>query len=1008
MTEPQQGASTSSSGIFVDTITTITYAAYLSVVAREFRKRIVLVDRVKNGIEYKNVFDGREAVDKLVHIINDPKRRDIALRLGRALGAQRFFHDVNYDNRLIDTDTEIYQFYDDNEYYTSHSDTSSAILSAGTMTTASSNMSDLSSVTMLRDADAIAAAVVAGTTTSQHYNNNNEDHIPNHHEEEDDVDSQVAGVGDTTANGGIPLPNGIFTDLTHCYVPTCVGRKPCYSFACPKREVYLYFLHIKREENHIDARLARSTTHAYLRQQEQPLWSNVVSQHISNNVSQSERKRQETIFELAYTEDGFVKDLEYVNQMWIQPLRKKDIIPLERRETFIDKVFCNIMTIHELNYRFLSALRARQKENPIVAQIGDVVLDFVVQLEPFLLYGARQHEAKYMVDTERSINPKFAAFAEQTERHPSSYRLELDGYLSKPTARLGRYTLILDAILKHTPDDDHHPDRTNIPKATDIIKQFLTRVNEENGKAKNRFDLERIDQKLLFRHDKMDLRLLDENRKFIKQVKLRKTANPDAPEYHLLLFDHYLVITKAKLIRQHERYVVKRKPIPLELLEVTLQSGMATRPSVDLNRSNTSNTVTTLNDPLAPSRFGYPITFQHLGRRGSGPITLFATALPILKPWMEQIQIQQALKSQRTPIFELVPAIQERRFLYDTKVNHLVTFNNGKQYVMATDVGVFVGHTGPSSRPHKVLSIDKAIQVEVLEDAQLLLVLADKTLWEYSLEVLNNQPDKQPAGRRIQGHVPHFHVGTSLNRKLVCVPRVSTLNSTITLFEPARPQELVKSKNFLGKLVRMPASDIHLRRFKECYVPSEAWAVELSASLMLITCPRGIVMVDLVTRQPQQMLNPADRSLTFVTERENDESRKILRSSSVKHIAVFKTPRNDHLVCYDEYAFYIDSKGNRTYRNFRIEFEGSPEAYAFSYPYVIAFDPNFIEVRHVITGELEQIIRGRDIQCINNGHKTEKPYIFGVMTDRKDATFQYIFQLQPVFEDPLLSTTSLL
>lgn len=92
-------------------------------------------------------------------------------------------------------------------------------------------------------------------------------------------------------------------------------------------------------------------------------------------------------------------------------------------------------------------------------------------------------------------------YIQETERDPSSYRLELDGYLSKPTARLGRYTLFLDAILKHTPPDN--PDRINIPKATDIIKQFLTRVNEENGKAKNRFDLERIDQKLLFKSDKV-------------------------------------------------------------------------------------------------------------------------------------------------------------------------------------------------------------------------------------------------------------------------------------------------------------------------------------------------------------------------------------------------------------------------------------------------------------------------------------------------------------------------
>ena len=164
-------------------------------------------------------------------MINEPKGRNIALRLGRALGAQRFFHDVNYENRLIDTDTEIYQFYDDSEYYTSHSDTSSAILSAGTMTTASSNMSDLSSVTMLRDADAIAAAVVAGTTTNG-ANFGGDDNNISRVEDDDDEHGHAAATAT-----GIPLPNGIFTDLTHCYVPTCIGRKPCYSFACPKREV---------------------------------------------------------------------------------------------------------------------------------------------------------------------------------------------------------------------------------------------------------------------------------------------------------------------------------------------------------------------------------------------------------------------------------------------------------------------------------------------------------------------------------------------------------------------------------------------------------------------------------------------------------------------------------------------------------------------------------------------------------------------------------------------------
>lgn len=50
-----------------------------------------------------------------------------------------------------------------------------------------------------------------------------------------------------------------------------------------------------------------------------------------------------------------------------------------------------------------------------------------------------------------------------------------------------------------------------------------------------------------------------------------------------------------------------------------------------------------------------------------------------------------------------------------------------------------------------------------------------------------------------------------------------------------------------------------------------------------------------------------------------------------------------------EYAFYIDSKGNRLFSNFLIEWEGTPESFAFSYPYVMAFDSCFIEIRNVIT-----------------------------------------------------------
>ena len=64
---------------------------------------------VKNGLSYKEAFDEREAVDKIAYIIEitDP---NLALLLGGALDAQKFFHDVTYDRRLQDSPYKLYQF----------------------------------------------------------------------------------------------------------------------------------------------------------------------------------------------------------------------------------------------------------------------------------------------------------------------------------------------------------------------------------------------------------------------------------------------------------------------------------------------------------------------------------------------------------------------------------------------------------------------------------------------------------------------------------------------------------------------------------------------------------------------------------------------------------------------------------------------------------------------------------------------------------------------------------
>jgi RHO1 GDP-GTP exchange protein 1/2 len=56
---------------------------------------------------------------------------------------------------------------------------------------------------------------------------------------------------------------------------------------------------------------------------------------------------------------------------------------------------------------------------------------------------------------------------------------------------------LLEAVLKHTPDDN--PDKEMLPKVIAIVREFLDRVNTESGRAENRFNLMQLDQQLVFR-----------------------------------------------------------------------------------------------------------------------------------------------------------------------------------------------------------------------------------------------------------------------------------------------------------------------------------------------------------------------------------------------------------------------------------------------------------------------------------------------------------------------------
>lgn len=532
-----------------------------------FRERIVLAERQKNGLSYQNAFSGAEAVDLIGQIIktND---RNLALLLGRALDAQKFFHDVTYDHRLRDAPGELYQFKET--------------------------------------------------------------------------------MGEEAPGNEV---NGVFTLLTECYSPTCTRDSLCYSIACPRRLEQQARLNLKPQPI-LRSSASKGSLHGDDDNDNQKLWINMVPKEISDAVDDREKKRQEIIFEIMYTERDFVKDLEYLRDFWMRPLRsgrqqEPSPIPEHRREKFIRTVFGNCLEVLKVNSGLCESLNIRQKENHVVRTVGDIFLQHVTRFDPFIKYGANQLYGKYEFEKEKASNPAFAQFVEDTERLKESRKLELNGYLTKPTTRLARYPLLLEQVAKNTKEESS--DKHDIPQAIKVIKDFLSRVNAESGKAENHFNLVQLNSSLKFAPgDYVDLKLTEENRQMLSKMAFKK-APTDSSEVTAYLFDHAVLLVRIKSVNKREEYRVYRKPIPLELLVITQMDEVIPRLGIPKRPSSSllANKATT-NPPT--SKDGLPITFRHLGK-GGYEHTLFATSPTQRRKFIEMVEEQQRKLRERNSNF---------------------------------------------------------------------------------------------------------------------------------------------------------------------------------------------------------------------------------------------------------------------------------------------------------------------------------------------------------------------
>jgi hypothetical protein len=74
----------------------------------------------------------------------------------------------------------------------------------------------------------------------------------------------------------------------------------------------------------------------------------------------------------------------------------------------------------------------------------------------------------------------------------------------------------------------------------------------------------------------------------------------------------------------------------------------------------------------------------------------------------------------------------------------------------------------------------------------------------------------------------------------------------------------------------------------------------------------------------------------------------------------------EFLLNYSEFSFFVNRNGWRARPEWIILWEGSPQSFALSYPFILAFEPSFIEIRHVETGMCVHILTAKNIRMLHS------------------------------------------
>jgi len=244
-----------------------------------------------------------------------------------------------------------------------------------------------------------------------------------------------------------------------------------------------------------------------------------------------EKKRLMILNEIVSSEETYLNRLEITRDLFIIPIQERNLLSKAER----DGQFGELEAIVDLHMDLSRRLTTAHADG--VLEVGQVFSEICPEFGIYKGYLKCFEKALVKRGKLLTSNRKFAEYLVEAKADPRCQGFSMESLLIEPVQRIPRYRLLLEDLLKSTPES--HTDFNSIKNA---LESICTIAAENNEAIRQQEELDKVYQVMQQMEYNGSVNLLDnEDRKFLKQDDLFRQCRRGRKSFRFWLFNDKLL-----------------------------------------------------------------------------------------------------------------------------------------------------------------------------------------------------------------------------------------------------------------------------------------------------------------------------------------------------------------------------------------------------------------------------------------------------------------------------------